>query len=68
MIINCYKCGDKLECNPKGQCWCNELEFKIQKEKISNINLSCQCKKCLIKVSHEYIGNSNKLFNTVDNT
>ena len=50
MIINCYKCGDKLECNPKGQCWCNELEFKIQKEKISNINLSCLCKKCLIKV------------------
>ena len=47
MITNCYKCGNKFECNPDGECWCKELEHKIQKVKIDNTNPTCLCKNCL---------------------
>ena len=50
MSTICYKCGNKFECNPNGECWCKESEHKIDKEKIDNTNPTCLCKNCLTEV------------------
>ncbi len=46
MEIQCYKCKKKMKCNPKGECWCKNLNYKIPKKKI-NENEGCLCEICI---------------------
>jgi len=44
--IQCYKCKKKMECNPKGPCWCKNLTYMISKKSIEK-KKKCMCEECL---------------------
>ena len=41
-----YKCKKKMECNPKGPCWCKNLTYMISKKSIEK-KKKCMCEECL---------------------
>ena len=49
MQIKCSCVKNIIECNPKGDCWCKKLPYKIKATELKkNIN-QCFCKECLKK-------------------
>jgi len=46
MIDKC-SCGKIIKCEPNGNCWCKQLNYKIKKTNIDNQSKKCLCKDCL---------------------
>lgn len=47
MQVKC-SCGKNIiECNPKGDCWCKKLPYKIRESDINKERNKCLCEKCL---------------------
>ena len=40
-------CGKIIKCEPNGNCWCKQLNYKIKKNNIDNQSKKCLCKDCL---------------------
>jgi len=43
--IRCAKCGAVFSCDPAGECWCKEENFRLPMPPSSAE--SCLCPKCL---------------------
>jgi len=58
MRIKC-SCKKIINCEPNGNCWCKQLNYKIKKSNINTQNEKCLCKDCLKErlqnSSHSYI-------------
>jgi len=46
MRIKC-SCGKIFNCEPKGDCWCKQLDKKIKKSDTDNKISECLCEDCL---------------------
>ena len=46
MRIKC-SCRKIINCEPNGNCWCKQLNYKIKKSSINTQNEKCLCKDCL---------------------
>ena len=48
MRVKC-SCGKIINCEPEGDCWCKQLDYKIKKSDINNKIEKCLCENCLKK-------------------
>ena len=46
MRVKC-SCGKIINCEPEGDCWCKQLDYKIKKSDINNKIEKCLCENCL---------------------
>ena len=46
MNIKC-SCGEIFNCDPRGNCWCKQVDNKIKKSDINKKNTKCLCEDCL---------------------
>ena len=46
MRIKC-SCKKIINCEPNGNCWCKQLNYKIKKSNINTQNEKCLSKDCL---------------------